>query len=369
MREFQMVPKTANRITAAVFLAAASLTPLTVNAQAERLVLEVDRFTGAATLRNPSSNTSAIDLISYTLNSPTNVLDTSNARWKSLQDTGKPGWFEASPTTANLSELASAAPLSMAPNTSHDFGTPFTANTNVPLRTDPVAIGAATFKYQALDGSLVNADIEMVGRFNDLVLVVNPDTGFATLQNQSAQPIELISYTVSSTSGSLLSSYAGSGLPNWFKANPTANNLSELGSGNSLVLNEGGEVDLGLAWSTGGQQDLTFLYQEPEDGNLLTGTVHFGAKALISGLPGDYNGNGRVDAADYVLWRKNPGAHGGNPDGYNTWRANFGRTGGGAGANVTALDALAAPEPSTVALAVFVVMACGLLRLPNRIVA
>jgi hypothetical protein len=257
----------------------------------------------------------------------------------------------------------------MAPNASHDFGTPFTADTNVPLRTDPVAIGAATFKYQAVDGSLVNADIEMVGRFNDLVLVVNPNTGFATLQNQSAQPIEFISYTVSSTSGSLLPSYAGSGLPSWFKANPTANNLSELSSGNSIVLNEGGEVDLGIAWSTGGQQDLTFVYQEPEDGILLTGTVHFGAKALISGLPGDYNGNGRVDAADYVLWRKNPAANGGDPGGYNTWRTNFGRTGGGAGANVTALGALAAPEPSTVALAIFVTMVCGLVRLPNRFVA
>jgi hypothetical protein len=359
-----MVTKTATRITAAVFLAAAALKPITVNAQTGRFVLEVDRFTGAATLRNPSANTLAIDLISYTLNSPSNVLDTSNARWKSFQDAGKPGWFEANATTINLSELASAAPLSMAPNASHDFGTPFTANTNVPLRTDPVAIGAATFKYQAVDGSLVNADIELVGRFNDLVLVVNPNTGFATLQNQSAQPIEFVSYTVSSTSGSLLPSYTGSGLPNWFKANPTANNLAELSSGNSIVLNEGGEVDLGIAWSTAGQQDLTFVYQEPNDGNLLTGTVHFGAKALISGPPGDYNGDGKVNAADYVVWRKNPTAHGGNPAGYNTWRANFGRTSGGA-ASAAGLNAVTAPEPSAIAIAVLAVLASRLFSLPQ----
>jgi hypothetical protein len=31
-----------------------------------------------------------------------------------------------------------------------------------------------------------------------------------------------------------------------------------------------------------------------------------------------------VDAPDYVVWRKNPDASGGNPDGYNTWHANFG---------------------------------------------
>jgi hypothetical protein len=43
-------------------------------------------------------------------------------------------------------------------------------------------------------------------------------------------------------------------------------------------------------------------------------------------LEGDYNGDNSVDAADYVWWRKNDGD---NPAGYNTWRANFGRTGGG----------------------------------------
>ena len=36
----------------------------------------------------------------------------------------------------------------------------------------------------------------------------------------------------------------------------------------------------------------------------------------------DYNQNGTVDAADYVVWRKNDGT----PDGYNTWRTHFGRT-------------------------------------------
>ena len=42
-------------------------------------------------------------------------------------------------------------------------------------------------------------------------------------------------------------------------------------------------------------------------------------------LAGDYNQNGKVDAADYVLWRKSPDTYGGNPAGYNTWCANFGQ--------------------------------------------
>jgi hypothetical protein len=39
-------------------------------------------------------------------------------------------------------------------------------------------------------------------------------------------------------------------------------------------------------------------------------------------LFGDYSGDGSVNAADYVVWRKN----GGTPQDYNTWRANFGAT-------------------------------------------
>lgn len=39
---------------------------------------------------------------------------------------------------------------------------------------------------------------------------------------------------------------------------------------------------------------------------------------------GDYNFDRTVDAADYVVWRK--ASIGGNPGGYNTWRANFGMT-------------------------------------------
>ena len=41
-------------------------------------------------------------------------------------------------------------------------------------------------------------------------------------------------------------------------------------------------------------------------------------------LPGDFNHDGTVDAADYIVWRKTDGT----PAGYNTWRANFGQPAG-----------------------------------------
>ena len=45
--------------------------------------------------------------------------------------------------------------------------------------------------------------------------------------------------------------------------------------------------------------------------------------AAAPSLPGDFNHDGTVDAADYVVWRKTDGT----PAGYNTWRTHFGQTG------------------------------------------
>lgn len=61
-----------------------------------------------------------------------------------------------------------------------------------------------------------------------------------------------------------------------------------------------------------------------------------------AGLDGDFNNDGSVDAADYVVWRK--GFLGGTFDqeDYNAWRSNFGATLG------TALSGGAVPEPTTV---------------------
>jgi hypothetical protein len=63
--------------------------------------------------------------------------------------------------------------------------------------------------------------------------------------------------------------------------------------------------------------------------------------AAAVGLPGDLNGDGFVDARDYVFWRKNAGTQAQ----YDEWRANFG-TGSGNGAG--ALQAV--PEPATLVL-------------------
>jgi hypothetical protein len=86
-----------------------------------------------------------------------------------------------------------------------------------------------------------------------------------------------------------------------------------------------------------------------------------------AGLPGDFNSDGKVDAGDYVTWRKNDGTNNalandnglGTPVGanhYALWRANFGNP---PGAGSGGLEGAAVPEPATLACAL-VAMALGL---------
>src|SRR5262249_34902769 len=117
-------------------------------------------------------------------------------------------------------------------------------------------------------------------------------------------------------------------------------------------------LNLGNAYNTstfgGANGDLVFKFGVA-NGGLITAPVNY----VTSALAGDYNHNGVVDAADYVLWRKTLNQAGaglpadGNGNGvvdqadYNIWRANFGKPGGsGAGAGIAA----SVPEPTALTL-------------------
>lgn len=78
-------------------------------------------------------------------------------------------------------------------------------------------------------------------------------------------------------------------------------------------------------------------------------------------LPGDFNGNGVVDSADYVVWRDNQGTANlllNDPTGgsigtaqYDQWRTHFGQT-DGSGSGGSAIANSAVPEPSTLLMLV-----------------
>ena len=89
------------------------------------------------------------------------------------------------------------------------------------------------------------------------------------------------------------------------------------------------------------------------DGNKIVGVYGDGSPGLRSfvatfaaGPPGDFNLDGTVDAADYVVWRKGLGTSYTQSD-YDLWRSHFGQM---AGSGASAIANTAVPEPSTAAL-------------------
>jgi phospholipase/lecithinase/hemolysin len=109
-----------------------------------------------------------------------------------------------------------------------------------------------------------------------------------------------------------------------------------------------------------------------------TATVHAAlaqrALALFE-IPGDYNQNGEVDAADYVVWRDTVGQMGaglaadGNGDrqidaaDFNVWRANFGAT----AILATASTLTPVPEPATALVSPIVLFAGQFVRIRRSI--
>src|SRR5690606_26899319 len=153
---------------------------------------------------------------------------------------------------------------------------------------------------------------------------------------------------------------AGGG--DWLEANPSSERLSELKLEGSQPLGYGAIVDLGTIFNPSGEHDLVFEFQTV-DGSVQQGFVLYeGIPDAPDGLPGDFNNDGRVDAADYTVWRNNLGGSesvlNGNGSGnsvvdaedYNLWKTHFGTT---AGAGALGLASSQVPEPSSIVLLLF----------------
>lgn len=104
-------------------------------------------------------------------------------------------------------------------------------------------------------------------------------------------------------------------------------------------------------------------YNRIQEGNETNNTTRIKVDLVVPEpqiLPGDYNNDDSVDAADYVVWRKTVGQNvpqgtraDGNADGtigpadYDVWRTHFGNTRAGGGAGNSGV-----PEPTALALIV-----------------
>jgi hypothetical protein len=327
----------------------------------EVLTLEVNRETGAASIRNIGPTAKTID--GYSILSPHGSL---TGAWNSLDDQNVVGanvWVEAGPTANALSELIPGAPpgpvsQTLNTGTTLSLGTPY-AKTFPAFGVDPDDL---VFEYAHPDGTITQGQVIYTGAktHNNFVLNVDPATGAVAFRNDSPIAVSIDGYSIYSDSGSLVpgswNSLDDQNISDWEQAPPapSASAVAELkADGSTTFLGQTG-FSLGNLFTTvGATQDLRFEFLQAGNPLPSIGTVVYGPFTAPTnpgvGITGDYNNNGTVDAADYVLWRnggplQNDPTEGVQPADYDVWRANFGRT--GAAASGAALAA-AVPEPST----------------------
>jgi hypothetical protein len=318
----------------------------------EILVLQVNRATGAVSIANVGTQPKSFD--GYSILSAHGSLKGS---WNSLDDQnvgGPNAWVEAGPTVNALSELhPQAGDATVNPGGPLNLGTPY--QVTVPaLGVDPDDL---SFEYNSPTRGTVRGQVIYTGTksLNNFVLTVDPSTGQAQIKLDSPLATAIDGYAIYSDSGSLTpatwNSLQDQAVTGWEQAPPapSANAVGELKADGSLEFQNNTGFQLGQLYkptASGGIQDLRFEFLLPGQSVPGLGTVVYGPITPVGppggNLPGDFNADGKVDAADYVVWRKNDGS----PSGYNTWRTNFGRTSGsGAG-----IGSSAVPEPCTVAL-------------------
>jgi PEP-CTERM motif-containing protein len=200
-----------------------------------------------------------------------------------------------------------------------------------------VPIGTATLRASVFADSRLayidNVDVRITNAANELLFVeVNTTTGQVAMKNQTGESFDLDYYKITSAGGTALNaaswnSLQEQNLPGFPGGNGTGNGWEQFGGSSSAVIGESyltgdsrvsnaTSVGLGAAFNPGGAHDLTFTY---------------GVVPAAAPVTGDYNNDGAVDAADYVVWRKggplqNEGATPGSntPDDYDVWRANYG---------------------------------------------
>jgi hypothetical protein len=223
------------------------------------------------------------------------------------------------------------AMLNEFPNLGNDqFTTAVTGQINV------TEAGTYTFGLFADD----NAGLHIVGQNFTAVADFSPD-GAATLTNPEG------------------------GADQWLVADYRTGNTNAFGlitlpvgtfNFEAFQLEEGGDSGLEIFVAAGDQLATGYsarffpLTSASLPDQVLAGNVGLG---LVQGpgtgpsstaLDGDYNNDGKVDAADYVVWRK---SNINGAAGYTAWRTNFGRTAGSG----SALSAV--PEPASGLLVLF----------------
>jgi hypothetical protein len=207
---------------------------------------------------------------------------------------------------------------------------------------------------------------------------VNTVSGEVTLKNNASVPVNVDFYRIGSAAGALSLAGWNSLDDQNFSAvdgpdagtvagDSTGEGWDQAGGSNATQLVEefvrsagstiaaGQSFSLGSAFNTsisgiGVHGDLVFSFGY-NGGPMVPVDVSY-----VDSLSGDYNHDNRVNAADYVGWRK---ADINGAQGYIDWRTNFGTGVPGSG---TSLSNAAVPEPGCCVLAVIALLGNGIRR-------
>jgi hypothetical protein len=195
-----------------------------------------------------------------------------------------------------------------------------------------------------------------------LDLLVDPVNGLMKIRNQTGESVNLNYYEITSATDSLDAGgwislddqnigFGPAAGESWTEAGGSDEGiLSEFFTLGSTMLADQAELSLGKAFGVGNPPELNFNYLEPGSTALTSGTVTVGT--IVAG-PGDADGDGDVDGADFLLLQRT------NPTQISQWQANF-------GTGVSLAAASAVPEPATWVMIIATGMVAMLLGRRNR---
>jgi hypothetical protein len=348
-----------------IALSSIAATPAIASAD-EDVSIVINGRTGEAFLRNDSSAT--LELDGYLLRSPVvdNVFDAGS--WDSLQDNvATPGWSESLATGNRLGEVNLFASTSIGPGETIGIGSPYLPLVPGAIGEQEPGLSSINFSYSVDGDEAFPGDVEFIAR-NTVVLEVDPTTGEAALVNQSQFGVSIDGYLIQSVPavldvGGWTPLQQSLGGPGGWTASAGADNRIAEGNlfGSSFLAPNGGFLSIGAPVDPAlldDETDLTLEFSVAGVGAVLGGVL-FNA-AAVPVLPGDYNGNGIVDAADYTVWRDQlgqnftltnevdgvtPGMV--TPEDYDEWVVRFGNTVGmGSASGSGTLQSTAVPEPA-----------------------
>lgn len=314
----------------------------------QRLILNVDRDTMEVSISNPASTPIAID--GYSVASAIGSIDDDNF-------TGLGAGWSTSPTSPNrVTQLRTSGTSSFANGTPTSIGSIFDPPAPTQIGVD---LDDLQFTYTLQDNTELTGFVNYIGdkRENNIVLTIDED-GMAAIQNESTLTVDIEGYTITSVGG-LLDSTGWNSLDEQnvegglWAASPISDQfrVTELMSDGTTTFTPMKGFTLGKLYDdtgAGSLEDLTFQFLIAGQASPVTGVVVFGDLPDLSpGTDGDFNGDGFVNAADYVHWRDQMG----DTPSYNTWRSNFGDV---AGSGFSA--GAAVPEPSGIALCALIVL-------------